>query len=372
MRACSLLRGRVLPSANPTPSARAHIIRQYERLPRSRPPARPYSTNPKPSREASSFWTVSLALLAVGGGAWLHNQFFNSQQHSPAQSHLPPQERFLGVIDTLKTMPIESAPGTVGNLTPEQELKLQEFWVLTLKVFGVKLDTLEAEQAGSSGSSEAASSTTAQEPKKSKRRWGLWGRGSDDDDDAKSVASASGITSSLASINISDGDDKYGQSKEFKQALEQLEPEEMRTAFWNLVKHDNPDVLLLRFLRARKWDVKKALIMMISTMSWRLQDVHVDDDIMANGEAKALAQSQSDDAAEKKMGDEFLQQLRMGKSYLHGVDRFGRPICVVRVRLHRAGDQEVETIERFTVYTIETARLLLAPPVETAVSVPAL
>lgn len=262
-------------------------------------------------------------------------------------------------------MPIEPAPGTLGNLTPEQEVKLQEFWVLTLKVFGVKLDTLEAEQAGSGGSSEAASSTTAQEPKQSKRRMGLWGRGSDDDDDAKS------ITSSLASINISDSDDKYSQSKEFKQALEQLEPEEMRIAFWNLVKHDNPDVLLLRFLRARKWDVKKALVMMISTMRWRLQDVHVDDDIMANGESKALAQSQSSDPAEKKMGEEFLQQLRMGKSYLHGVDRSGRPICVVRVRLHRAAEQEVETVERFTVYTIETARLLLAPPVETAVSEPA-
>lgn len=373
MRACSLLRRRIHSSANlnlqfSASSGRAQIVRQYEHLPRSHPLARPYSTHSKQPREASSFWNITFTLLVVGGGVWLHDQYFNSKQQLPAQSRSLPQEpSFLGVIDTLQTMPAEPAPGTVGNLTPEQEAKLQELWVYTLKVFGVKVDSLQSEQAGSGSTSETASISATKE-KKPKRRWGLWGRADDDEADAKSVASADGIASGLSSINISDGDDKYGQSKEFKDALDQLEPEEMRTAFWNLVKHDNPDALLLRFLRARKWDVKKALIMMISTMRWRLQDVHVDDDIMANGEAKALQQSQSSDPTEKKMGEEFLHQMRMGKSYLHGVDRSGRPICVVRVRLHRSSEQEVETLERFTVYTIETARLLLAPPVETAVS----
>lgn len=380
MRACSLLRRRIHSSANLhlpqlSVSGRAQIVCQYERLPRSHSLARPYSTHSKQPREASSLWNITLTLLVVSGGVWLHDKYSNpgstKQQlpaHSRSQSRVLPQESFLGVIDTLKTMPTKPAPGTVGNLTPDQEAKLQEFWVLTLKIFGVNLDSLQAEQASSSGTSETASVTAVKEEKKPKRRWGLWGRGDDDEGDAKNGASADGIASSLASINITDGDDKYGQSKEFQQALDQLEPEEMRTAFWNLVKHDNPDSLLLRFLRARKWDVKKALIMMISTMRWRLQDVHVDDDIMANGEAQALRQSQSSDPTEKKTGEEFLRQMRMGKSFLHGVDRVGRPICVIRVRLHRASEQEVETLERFTVYTIETARLLLAPPVETAVS----
>lgn len=262
-------------------------------------------------------------------------------------------------------MPVEPAPGTVGTLTPEQEAKLQEFWVLTLKVFGVDLQALESDAKNKESVDAAANS--GKKEKSSKRRWGIWGRSNDDEgDDAKSVSSASGITAGLASINITDGDDKYGQTKEFQQALVDMSPEEIRTAFWNMVKQDHPDGLLLRFLRARKWDVKKALVMMISTMRWRLQEVHVDDDIMANGEATALKQSQGSDAAEKKRGEDFMYQIRKGKSFLHGVDRFGRPICVVRVRLHHAGDQEAEGLERFTVYTIETARLLLAPPVETA------
>jgi len=364
MRNCPILRRRLHSSANlSSPLVTAQI--PYARLPRSPTLARPYSTRTQP-REASSFWSVTFALLAITGGAWLHDIYSKSKQQLPAPSRIPPQEPFLGIIDTLKTMPVEPAPGTVGTLTPEQEAKLQEFWLLTLKVFGVKLDGFEAEANGN-GNNQAAPATPSTEKKSpTKRRWGLWGRGADDEDD-KSVSSANGITSGLASINITDGDDKYGQSKEFQQALEQLEPEHIRTAYWNMVKQDNPDSLLLRFLRARKWDTKKALIMMISTMRWRLQDVHVDDDIMAHGEAVALEDSKSSDPGKKKKGEQFLYQMRMGKSFLHGVDRFGRPICVVRTRLHKAGDQDADTLERFTVYTIETARLLLAPPVETAV-----
>jgi hypothetical protein len=66
-------------------------------------------------------------------------------------------------------------------------------------------------------------------------------------------------------------------------------------------------------------------------------------------------------------GDEgFMKQLRMGKSFLHGVDKEGRPICVVRVRLHKQGDQSEQSLERYTIYIIETARLMLRSPVDTA------
>ncbi|KAJ5564467.1 hypothetical protein N7513_000709 [Penicillium frequentans] len=345
MRACSILSRRIHPSA--FISQRAQIVSDGSRF-QSHSFARLYSTyRPQQPRETSSFWIAS-TLLTIGGGAWIYQYLYPSEIPHQPQARLPPngQDPFLSVIDTLKTM----------------EAKLREFWILALKVFGVPIDSLEADL---NASSEAAPSSPE---KKSKRRgWGLFSRsGEDDGDDSKSVSSASGVNSSIAAISIADGDDKYGQSKEFQQALQDMKPEEIRTAFWNMVKHDHPDALLLRFLRARKWDVKKALVMLVSTMRWRLQDMHVDDDIMANGEAAALKQSQSSDPAEKKKGEDFLFQLRMGKSFLHGVDKFGRPICVVRVRLHKANDQDVESLERFTVYTIETARLLLAPPVETA------
>jgi hypothetical protein len=266
-------------------------------------------------------------------------------------------------------MPIEAAPGTVHNLTPEQEAKLQEFWVLLLKVCGVNLEGIESN--GNVAAPPSPSSQKKQQQQQPKRRFTFFGgKSNEEEDDTASTQSTNGIATNIASINITDGDDKYGQSKEFQQALTDMKPEEIRVTLWNMVKQDNPDALLLRFLRARKWDVKKALIMLVSTIRWRLQDVKVDDDIMKNGELAALEQSKSSDPAEKKKGEEFLMQMRMGKGFIHGVDKAGRPICVIRVRLHKPSDQSTDTLDRFTVYTIETARMMLVPPVETAVSLP--
>jgi hypothetical protein len=61
-----------------------------------------------------------------------------------------------------------------------------------------------------------------------------------------------------------------------------------------------------------------------------------------------------------------MKQLRLGKSYLYGVDAHERPICLVRTRLHHSSDQEPEALERFTVWTMETARLMLKGDVDTA------
>lgn len=239
-------------------------------------------------------------------------------------------------------------PGRPGNLTAEQEVKLRELWKATLQVFGVKglgkPQDLEDEQPGSG---TATPNKTAK-----KKKHGMFRRHKDEDDDGAST----------------DQEDKYGQSKEFQQVLASENPENLRKAFWSMVKHDHPDGLLLRFLRARKWDVHNALVMLIATMNWRMKEMHVDDDIMKNGEGKAVIDSTSNNVTVKKEAQDFLAQLRLGKSFLHGTDKQGRPMCFVRVRLHKQGEQSEPSLERYTVYTIETARLLLAPPVDTAVS----
>jgi hypothetical protein len=106
--------------------------------------------------------------------------------------------------------------------------------------------------------------------------------------------------------------------------------------------------------------------MMIATMSWRATEMHVDDDVMKRGEEGALLDSRSSNPAAKSLGHDFLEQMKMGKSFLHGTDKLGRPMCVVRARLHKQGEQSEESLERYTVFLIETARMVLAPPVDTA------
>ena len=202
-----------------------------------------------------------------------------------------------------------------------------------------------------------------QEPKKQAapppRRFSLWGKSStaSSTDDTSSVKSGS-------SAAPAEEEDKHGLSKEFDQAVSEIPPAQIQKALWNMVKADNPDALLLRFLRARKWVVKNALVMLIATVRWRLNGVKVDDDIMKNGEAHALQQSKV--AGDKDCAD-FMEQLRIGKGFVHGIDRYDRPLAYIRVRLHKPFGQSSLALERFIVYTIESARLMLKPPVETAV-----
>lgn len=237
-------------------------------------------------------------------------------------------------------------PGRPGNLTPDQEVKLKEMWAHTLEIFGVLPE-------GTHTNGSVTPTTTPGTP--------------DPSGDKKPKSKGMKLFGRKADTSANENDnDKHGQAKEFQQALASQKPEELREAFWSMVKHDHPDALLLRFLRARKWDVNAAMVMFVSTIHWRAKEMHVDDDIMYNGEERAIKDSWGK-GGDKKEGDDFMAQLRMGKSFLHGTDKDGRPCCYVRVRLHKQGEQSEKSLERFTVYTIETTRMLLKPPVDTAV-----
>jgi hypothetical protein len=278
---------------------------------------------------------------------------------------LQPEPGEIKLIDSDSiAMAMKIGPGRVGNLTPEQESKLQELWTITLRVFGVppriSVDGIGHDEPEDSDAGKNSVQDSGSTKKKGKKRMGIFGRKHQTEPHPKTNSGSS-------TPKHADAEDKYGQTKEFEAALASQTPEDLRNAFWSMVKHDHPDNLLLRFLRARKWDVERALVMLISTMHWRSQEMHVDDDVVKRGEGGAVEDTKSSEHAVKKEGDDFLAQLRLGKSYLHGLDKEGRPMCFVRVKLHRAGEQSEASLERYTVYVIETARLLLSPPVDTAV-----
>jgi hypothetical protein len=248
-------------------------------------------------------------------------------------------------------MSAEIPPGRPGNLTPEEEEKLRKLWQAIFNLCGV------GEDAGKPASAPAPQERPSTPEPEKKSRFGVF---------RKKTDSKSSTPNGSPPRDAAE-DDKYGQTKQFYETLATQSPETIRHTIWTMIKHDHPDAVVLRFLRARKWDVEKALVMFVSTMNWRHTEMHLDDDIMKNGEAGALADEQSGSGPAKALGHDFLQQLRMGKNFLHGTDKSGRPICFVRVRLHRAADQSEESIERSTVYTIETTRMLIEAPVDTAV-----
>ncbi|KAJ2774866.1 phosphatidylinositol transfer protein csr1 [Coemansia nantahalensis] len=119
----------------------------------------------------------------------------------------------------------------------------------------------------------------------------------------------------------------------------------LRSALWAVIREDHPDVLLLRFLRARKWDLDRAYRMAIAAVKWRIQerveeiiwygDVHNDASLMWKG-----------------------------VSYAHGKDRLGQPVVWSGSCLHHQKDQSYPQLKRYLIWMMETLRQLLHTPIE--------
>lgn len=188
-------------------------------------------------------------------------------------------------------MTLSNEPGTVGNLTVEEERKLQEAWVHLLRLCGTELDDSEV-------------------PSKSKEYW---------------------------------------------QHLSNKSPADFKRRLWcfNLAEH--PDVTVLRFLRARKWDVENAMTMLLSAINWR-EERSIDRDVVYTGESVGLKASPTTD----EQG--FVSQYRSGKSYVRGTDKEGRPVYVIRVKLHDPGKQSSQSMETYVLHNIESLRSMATSP----------
>ena len=122
----------------------------------------------------------------------------------------------------------------------------------------------------------------------------------------------------------------------------------LRNTFWKFVKMDNPDTDVLRFLRARKWDVSRAFAMMAGCMKWRL-DNNVEE-LAENGDL-------GNASIEK-----FLDQQRSGKTYAMGTTDNEQPICYIHVKKHLTWGQPGASMSKYVIYAMESFRLLMQPP----------
>ena len=241
--------------------------------------------------------------------------------------------------------------GRVGNLTPEQEAKLRELWQAVFKLYDILLEWNRKKDT------EAPAAPKVEAPKKS--RW--FGLGA-----AQAEPVAPEVPEEALKLIDCGDTDKYGLSKQFQQVIATQTSQSLRAMVLGAIKHEHPDAVVLRFLRARKWDVNKALVMMFSAMNWRHNEAQIDSDILTNGEEVLVRDEHDGKIKSKCLAQDFMKQMRNGKSFIHGFDRQNRPVSYVRTKMHRAADQSVESLERYTVYLIETARMTLHPSVETA------
>lgn len=184
--------------------------------------------------------------------------------------------------------------GHLGNLTAEEERKLQEAWIHLLRLCGVE---------------ESANHETPD------------------------------------------------RTHEFQEHLTDKSTGGFRRLLWSFILGDHPDVLMLRFLRARKWDVDAAVAMLVSALNWR-HERRLEDDIIRRGDSVGLARERSADE------EGFMAQYRSGKAYVRGADKEGRPVFIIKVRLHDPKLQSPESMEMFVLHNIETIRAMLRHPTE--------
>ncbi|KAG0064705.1 hypothetical protein BGZ89_008917 [Linnemannia elongata] len=229
---------------------------------------------------------------------------------------------------------IQTPPGTghVGTMTPDQKELLKEMWSQIFSIadsgtVNIPSDVLAATETASAGSE------TASVKSKTATKKGWFGTSK-----AAPPAAAAGEDTPSARVNLA----------EIGLSVEQLRP-----ALWNNILGDHPDSLLLRFLRARKWNVNNGMTMILKAFKWRLED-----DIEE-------VKSKSEDELDAKYRG-FRLQMELGKSFVHGTDKEGRPIVYINVRLHKPADQDAKALEKFTIYVMEVGRLMIQPPVETA------
>lgn len=140
------------------------------------------------------------------------------------------------------------------------------------------------------------------------------------------------------------------KTEEFRQILSDKNPSAFHEQFWSFIKTDHPDALVLRFLRARKWDPEKAVSMLVAAVNWR-GNMDVDGKVVRQGEAVGLKEKPS------KEDQEFLEQYRSGKSYVRGTDKEDRPVYIVRVKLHDPKTVSGQTMEAYVLHNIESLRI---------------
>ncbi|ORX61780.1 CRAL/TRIO domain-containing protein [Hesseltinella vesiculosa] len=227
----------------------------------------------------------------------------------------------------------ERLPGRIDTLTEEQEIMLKYTWHRLLSIF-------VQEARPTTGTAPEVEDTS----KKSK--WGF--RSAGKESGSKDVFL--GATQDVAWLTLP-----------LEDAIPLIPGEDLATTFWNMVMADNADAVVLRFLRARKWNEDAALAMLLNCLRWRL--VSRVDDITSLGEHGVR------DALEKLkpgMGDSFIENLFSNKAVIGGPDKNGRPICYINVRFHYKEEQELEVLKILCIYFMESSRMIVHQPFETS------
>ncbi|KAG0683745.1 hypothetical protein C6P40_004897 [Pichia californica] len=252
--------------------------------------------------------------------------------------------------------------GRVETLSDDQEHVLKQVWMYMLHFQGYNIKPPgPLVKPGSSVRSTSTHDSVVSEEKKEKKKGGLFGKlrrnkGSEDStisNHRRTQSQEAKLARTLSHQSAIDPNVKHTTDLKVHSALRNMDPKETGEGFWNALRHDSPDNFMLRFIRARKWDVDNSLVMLSNSIEWRVKTSDVDSLLRAS-ELGCLTKKQ----------EGVLKQFRSGKCIIRGKDKQNRPIVIVRPRFHHSSEQSMEEVEIFTLLMIEYARLMLTEPID--------
>lgn len=186
-------------------------------------------------------------------------------------------------------------PAHAGTLNEKQVDMLKEMWLRLLDLFRQSGDQIQA--------AELPSEQTT-------KKGGFFGLGGGGKKEEAQRDYFLGATT-----------DPRWNSLPLKEALPLIPGSLLREAFWGMVATDNPDSTVLRFLRARKWDLDASYDMLTNALRWRLE-MRINE-IVALGETGLV---QELERAKEGLGKQFKELLKLKMVTLGGPDKKGRGV----------------------------------------------
>lgn len=166
-------------------------------------------------------------------------------------------------------------------------------------------------------------------------------------------ATASVAENGPPSKTLSDSDKASKEHQEEQAALADVlvkyGVDKFRDSFWYLCGPDPPDMIMLKFLRARNWDVDRGIAMLARCIKWRIESDIVG--VITKGDQGL---SEEDPA--------YLKQGESGKVYAASMTDQHMPIIFIEVRKHLTKDQSGETMRNFIIMCTECFRSLISYP----------
>ncbi len=232
--------------------------------------------------------------------------------------------RYPSTASTLGTMSINDS-GHLHNLNNEQTIALAAVW------YGLLSEETRNEIQSMDRRSSVSSSNSSNTSANSGSSFGF-----------ASLKRALGKTSAPSAAKEEDKELKESREAFERLALIVLDQARFEQELLYACAQDDPDMFVLRFLRARKWEVKRARQMLVKAIVWR-HDFGVQK-IMAD--------------PENVIG---LKLMSLGQSHLRGYSLGGSPIAFSDGSMRIPGVFPFDNEQKNLIFMLETSRRLLKP-----------